>query len=502
MKHACVAFLVLICMASAPALLGADEQAADSILARLSRETADLTAKSDRYLAWLRQPSGARWPGVLVGQPARFVRGLDDVGDARAEGRPTGTLTLADGTVREATRIDGDGEMGLAVFEVSGPPLEGLSLAPDAPARRGALALVLGEASALVLLGSSGGPLDDVVVPAGALGHALLTPSGELLGLPTSPVAADAMSATSVGCAACHSSGLLPSVRLRWLEDWAGRVLRPDGTPVMRFTNAAPQPTHGTWSIQAGFCTRWAAQAAPEAPDSAHHPGGLGGRPGASRWVPAAVIRRGLADLASASAFARPFLGIVIQEEQREGRARGVRIASVLPDSPAAAAKLEPGLHVVEVDGRPLDGAGGFARALARRRPGERLTLAIHGWAEPVTAVLGDRAKEGRDLANAASVGLGLQALSPDLARFLGVPDDTRGVVVREMQAGTPAADAGLQRGDVILDGGGGPIRDVDEFDAVLGSAKGVVILSVQRGAQRFSFQLAVPAAPAGRRAR
>jgi serine protease Do len=172
-----------------------------------------------------------------------------------------------------------------------------------------------------------------------------------------------------------------------------------------------------------------------------------------------------------------------------------VRLASVLPDSPAAKAGLKAGNEIVAVDGRGFAGARGFARALARRRPGEEVRLTVKDVAEPVKVLLVDREQEGRDLATAASVGLTVQALTPDLIAFLELPADTRGVVVRSVADGSPAADNRIQRGDVFLtdDKDGAPIRDQDELDAILGAAQGSVILRGRRGQQNTVFNLTLP---------
>jgi serine protease Do len=52
-------------------------------------------------------------------------------------------------------------------------------------------------------------------------------------------------------------------------------------------------------------------------------------------------------------------------------------------------------------------------------------------------------------------LGVYLQPLTPDLAAELNLPPDTKGALVAEVAPGSPAAAAGLQRGDVIIQAGG-----------------------------------------------
>jgi serine protease Do len=58
-------------------------------------------------------------------------------------------------------------------------------------------------------------------------------------------------------------------------------------------------------------------------------------------------------------------------------------------------------------------------------------------------------------------LGIELQELDPDLARMIGLAD-TRGALVLDVQAGEPAAKAGLKRWDVIKTVSGQPIEDGD----------------------------------------
>jgi S1-C subfamily serine protease len=504
---------------------GADE----SLLERLSAETAALTAKADAHSAVL-VFGVQRRAGVLVGDPARFVVALDDVpehGSPPAQGR----VTLADGAAAEALLLDADTELGLAVYELSGTKPAGLALASASALKRGALVVSGGRGDpALLALGEVGGPLDDL-----ALAHddaiAVLAPGGGLLGL--RPSWAGLLDVESASCMDCHGA-TAQSELLR-----VSRYLVPQGQGVARTGPDLADVTKR--STQDGdylrlYLTRLGHSLPHSRMPYFHGQVGHSGR----GVVPAPVIERALADLAQGGRLRRPYLGVVVEGEMNgktfdlaSGRlvhffspgdadrvtvgntARwldtrmptfhwggaasdqeisSVRLASVLPDSPAAKADLKTGLEIVELDGRPFAGARGFARALARRRPGEQVRLAVKGWAEPVVVVLADREKEGRDLATAATAGLTVQTLTRDLLAYLGLSGDTKGVVVSHVEPGSPAAAVAIQRGDVLVaDRDGAPIRDPGELDAILGAAKGTVLLTGRRGQQNVVFQLTLP---------
>ena len=58
--------------------------------------------------------------------------------------------------------------------------------------------------------------------------------------------------------------------------------------------------------------------------------------------------------------------------------------------------------------------------------------------------------------------------LTPDLAENLGVDRSLKGVVVTQVEPGGPAADAGLRRGDVILEVNRQPVKDADAYKKAL----------------------------------
>src|SRR5438094_5127962 len=84
----------------------------------------------------------------------------------------------------------------------------------------------------------------------------------------------------------------------------------------------------------------------------------------------------------------------------------------------------------------------------------------------------------------AEDLGLAVQTLTPDLAENLGVDRNLKGVVVTQVEPGGPAADAGLRRGDVILEVNRQAVKDADAYKKALkagGKGKSLLFL-VRRG--------------------
>jgi serine protease Do len=88
-----------------------------------------------------------------------------------------------------------------------------------------------------------------------------------------------------------------------------------------------------------------------------------------------------------------------------------------------------------------------------------------------------------------------VQTLTPEIAQNLGV-EDAKGVVVTAVESGSPAEDAGLRRGDIILEVNRQPIEDTDGYrKALRAGEKGKnVLFLVRRGENTIFLALKPPA--------
>jgi serine protease Do len=83
-------------------------------------------------------------------------------------------------------------------------------------------------------------------------------------------------------------------------------------------------------------------------------------------------------------------------------------------------------------------------------------------------------------------LGIGVSALTPEQREQLQVAKG--GVLVRQIGKG-PAADAGIERGDVILRVGNSVVRDVEEFENLIAdvpAGKSIAVLIQRRGSPVF----------------
>jgi serine protease Do len=162
----------------------------------------------------------------------------------------------------------------------------------------------------------------------------------------------------------------------------------------------------------------------------------------------------------------RAYLGLSV-EPVREGE-RGVAVRGVTPDSPAARAGIMPGDVVVKVGDRDVSSPEDLIAAVARHQPGETLTFRVvrQGQETDLSVALGERPAArppgGEGLGRPRAGGfLGVVAvpLTPAARQRLGVTAD-RGVAASDVMPDSPAARAGLRRGDVITTVDGQAVAD------------------------------------------
>ncbi len=85
--------------------------------------------------------------------------------------------------------------------------------------------------------------------------------------------------------------------------------------------------------------------------------------------------------------------------------------------------------------------------------------------------------------------GLGLSDLTPDVRQELQAPENVKGAVVGNVQPGSPADNAGLQQGDIILEVNRKPVNSASDASQVLKgipSGQDVLVLVWSQGGNTF----------------
>jgi serine protease Do len=150
----------------------------------------------------------------------------------------------------------------------------------------------------------------------------------------------------------------------------------------------------------------------------------------------------------------------------------GALIASVTPDSPASRAGLKQGDVVTAVNGQPVESGSDLQVVVSEVAPGSKIQLQVerNGHAENVDLTVGEYHKE-QEVASAAGpeaghprLGIAISDLTPDIRQQLNLPSQVQGVAVAQVQPGSPAEDAGLSGGEVILEVNRKPVASAEQF--------------------------------------
>ncbi|MHB1844424.1 MAG: Do family serine endopeptidase [Deltaproteobacteria bacterium] len=163
----------------------------------------------------------------------------------------------------------------------------------------------------------------------------------------------------------------------------------------------------------------------------------------------------------------------------------GALIADVMRDGPAARGGLKRGDIVVSLDGKSIKTPAELTRAVAALGPGSVASLAVirDGGRRDVSVKIGRRPEEGPgegppqegqaapgadEETKPDALGLSVRRLEPEAAAAMGMPQDIAGVLVSRVAEGSPAADAGIEVGDVIVEVNRRPIRSLKDYRVAL----------------------------------
>ncbi len=219
-----------------------------------------------------------------------------------------------------------------------------------------------------------------------------------------------------------------------------------------------------------------------------------GGYMGLSFAIPIDVAMKVEGQLLAHGKVVRGRMGVTVQDVSQAlaesfglPKPAGALVSSVERGGPAAKAGLEPGDVILSLDGKEVASSGELPPRVADIAPGTRVTLDVwrNGKRREVSVVLGESREARVASADGPSshgrVGLTVRPLTPDEQRQAQV----KGGVVVEGVTG-PAAEAGIQPGDVVLAVSGTPVRSVEQLRALVAKAGKHVALLVQRGEARI----------------
>jgi serine protease Do len=225
--------------------------------------------------------------------------------------------------------------------------------------------------------------------------------------------------------------------------------------------------------------------------------------------VPINIAKTILPQLRAKGRVTRGYLGVVIQKIDEDTAELlgiddrdGALVSKVEPGTPAYRAGVKGGDIIVEFDGKKIEEMEELPRYVAQSPVGQKVDLVVmrKGKRKTLQVELAEldadtvvASTEPGDSSAPAPLGLSVQNLNPEVAEQLGLDSDD-GVLIVEVEPESPAAEAQLRRGDVILEVNQEAVDDVAAFrDELEKSDKGALFL-VRRGEHQVFVAVKRPA--------
>jgi serine protease Do len=232
--------------------------------------------------------------------------------------------------------------------------------------------------------------------------------------------------------------------------------------------------------------------------------GNSGGNQGIGFAIPINMARHDLDSILAHGKVERGYLGILPQDITPSmakalgvANANGALVGDVTANSPASKAGLQQGDIILDINGQPVADANQLRLKIGMLDPNAQVNLKVlrNGSAQNITVHLGSF-PEGEQQASVtkgdksdALEGVTVENLTADAAQQLKLGPATKGVLVNEVDPGSRAAEAGLQRGDVIQQVNRKPVVNVNEFKQSMGMTtkdKPVLLLVNRQGNTLF----------------
>jgi serine protease Do len=231
--------------------------------------------------------------------------------------------------------------------------------------------------------------------------------------------------------------------------------------------------------------------------------------------IPSQIVRPTVEALIRDGKVKHGYMGIGISDVTPENAKffhvdnnEGALVSQVEASSPAAKSGLKVGDVITELDGQKVTDASQLQIEVGQKHPGSTIKLQVLRDGKivsvPVTLEeMGSRDREGSEAASndhgKPRWGLGLADMTPELRQQVQAPSDIHGAVIERVQPGSAADNAGLQRGDVIVEVNRKPVENAADVQKALSAVpKGqeALVLVWSNGGNTFRVMHATEDAP------
>jgi serine protease Do len=226
-----------------------------------------------------------------------------------------------------------------------------------------------------------------------------------------------------------------------------------------------------------------------------------GGNVGIGFAIPINMAKSVMPQLKEKGKVVRGWLGVTIQVVTQEIKEQfglkteeGALIGEVTKDSPADKGGLKRGDVIINFDGRKVKVMNALPAMVAETPVGKEVEILIirKGKEKRLTITIGELEEDTRVAATIPKIeesfGMSVQELTPEIAESLSLKGE-KGVVISGVNKGSPASDAGLQRGDLIQEIEHEQVENLSDYKRIMkesSSKKQILIVIRHRGHSRY----------------
>jgi serine protease Do len=200
---------------------------------------------------------------------------------------------------------------------------------------------------------------------------------------------------------------------------------------------------------------------------------------GAGFAIPVQIVRATAEQLIKSGAVHHGYLGVSLNDVTPANAsffnlktATGAIAAQVTPDSPAGRAGLKNGDVIDTLNGQKIENGSALQVAVSEVTPGTTIELGVlrNGNPQTLSVKVGEFHKDSEVASDGdagpqkGKLGLAVAELTPDVRQQLHIPSQVNGVAVQSVRPASPAEDAGLTPGDVILEVDRKPVTSAEQF--------------------------------------
>ena len=221
-----------------------------------------------------------------------------------------------------------------------------------------------------------------------------------------------------------------------------------------------------------------------------------GGYQGVGFAIPINHAKKNISRLIEGKKILYGWLGVTVQDLSEDlvkyfglPDKNGVLVAKVLQNSPAEKAGIKESDCIREFDQQPINNVKGLLNVVAASEVGRKVKVTVIREKKPLTVEveIGERPEDVEEMAmtgrslSGAWRGLEVEDLTAENARRFGLAEE-KGVVIIDVEPNSPADEAGLVPGDVILEINKRSIKNISDYQKLTQELKGDCLIRTGRG--------------------